>query len=203
MWYSRFALVMLGFALGCAADEPRGGRERVVAIVLKTESPLSPLTERTLREELSRLLRPVEIRVAVHPDAEVLDLGEVDDVIWVWCRGCSDVPAGRWPTAPKGPLGWVRCVDEVLQPFITLDCPLVAAHLREILVTPRQFSAKPLMGRALARVLVHELLHYLTGSREHSGSRLFREDLDPQTLLDPGLALEAVDVEALRRTLAH
>lgn len=203
MWYSRFAVVLLGFGLGFAADGQPGGREHVVAIVLNTEFPLSPMTERAMREELGRLLRPAGIRPVVHHDSHLLDLGTAGEVIWVRCRGCSEIPAGKAVSRPAGPLGWVRCVDEEMQPFITLDCPLVAAHLREILVTPQQFSAKPQMGRALARVLVHELMHYLTRSRLHLGSRLFREDMDPQTLLEPGVVLEDVDVEALRRTLVH
>lgn len=203
MWYSRFAAVAVGCVLGCAAGAPPGEREQVVAIVLKTEAPLSALTERAMREELARLLRPAGIRAVVHQDEALLDLGEVEEVIWVGFRGCSEVPAGKAASKPVGPLGWVRCVDGAMQPFVTLDCPLVAAHLREILVTPQQYSAKPLMGRALGRVLVHELLHYLTRSRAHSGSQLFREDMEPQTLLEPWVALEAVDVEALRRMLTH
>jgi hypothetical protein len=203
MRYSRFAVVWLGCALGYAAVEPSGGRAHVVAIVLKTEAPMSPMTEQAMREELARLLRPAGIRAVVHRDAEMLDLGGVDEVIWVGYRGCSLVPAGKAVSRPAGPLGWVRCLDGAMQPFVTVDCPLVAAHLREALVAPQHLWAKPLMGRALARVLVHELMHYLTRSREHSGTRLFREDMDSQTLVEPRVALEAVDLEALRRTLTH
>lgn len=203
MWYSRLAVMVMGCALGCAAGAPPGEREHVVAVVLKTEVPLSPLTERAMREELARLLRPAGIRAVVHQDAEILVLGGVDEVLWVGCRGCSEVPAGKAGSRPAGPLGWVRCVDGAMQPFVTLNCPLVAAHLREALVTPQQFSAKPLMGRALARVLVHELMHYLTRSRAHVGSRLFGEDMDPQTLLEPAVALEAADLDALRQALTH
>ena len=62
-----------------------------------------------------------------------------------------------------------------------------------------------LVGRALGRVLAHEIGHYLLASRLHAGDGLMRASFDGDELLRPGrhgFAVAARDLPRLRTRLA-
>jgi hypothetical protein len=185
-----------------SADEPKPGGSYRLGIVLDPVVPMSGTTVRAMRDELDRLLRPAGISPEVYLMADEVHLGKVDDLVIVSLKGCSVVPVGLPRLGKVSRLGWVVRVDGEMLSTIHVDCTEVGAHVSSALVWAQQGFSKTMMGRALARVLVHELLHYLTGSVEHSGSRLFREQVDAQTLVDPRVELETGDVAALREASA-
>jgi len=58
------------------------------------------------------------------------------------------------------------------------------------------------LSRALARVIVHEVIHAVLPSRDHAPAGLTREVLDRDSLLDPGVEIEPVVAEAFRSALS-
>jgi hypothetical protein len=67
---------------------------------------------------------------------------------------------------------------------------------------PERSKGDLAFGRALARVLAHELLHYLTGAAKHTQSALFRASISPGALLASELRLGADEIADLRKALA-
>jgi len=54
-----------------------------------------------------------------------------------------------------------------------------------------------LVGRALGRVVVHEIVHMLTKSADHGRDGVFRESLSGRQLISTTLPLSAMDVDRL------
>jgi hypothetical protein len=60
-----------------------------------------------------------------------------------------------------------------------------------------------LLGRALGRVLAHELVHMLTKSGEHSREGVQRPALSGKQLIADSLPLSAFDIDRLRRQIGQ
>ena len=67
-------------------------------------------------------------------------------------------------------------------PMIKVDCDRVAAYLWPAMTGRKGSSGDIAFGRALARVVAHELYHCLTGTAKHTRSALFRADISAKRI---------------------
>jgi hypothetical protein len=74
----------------------------------------------------------------------------------------------------------------------------VAASVRSALWGEDFAKADVLLGRALGRVLVHELVHMLTQSGRHAKQGVEQPALSGQQLVGASLRLGPADLEMLR-----
>jgi hypothetical protein len=85
-----------------------------------------------------------------------------------------------------------------VQPFSQVDCDKVAASVRSALWGEDFAKADVLLGRALGRVLVHELVHMLTQSGRHTKQGVEQPALSGKQLIGASLKLSPADLEQLR-----
>ena len=101
-----------------------------------------------------------------------------------------------------GPMAWVQPQDGKIRSFIDVDCDRTAAMVwqnRGTLPLPLVTRA---FGRALARVMCHELYHYLTQSVVHTASDLFRPAMSSMDLTMPQVHFESGEIEALQKGMS-
>jgi hypothetical protein len=95
----------------------------------------------------------------------------------------------------RGPLAFAHSSDGRILPFVEVQCDRVRRHVRDAFWGPDAERSEYLYGRALARVLAHELYHVLTGRKEHtpvgftrkalSGGQLIADDFPvPEATVD-------------------
>jgi len=70
--------------------------------------------------------------------------------------------------------------------------------LRSVMTGADFAKADLLMGRALARVMAHEVVHMLTKSGAHGREGVAKTALSGSQLIGPELRLDASDLERLR-----
>lgn len=169
-----------------------------LAILLEPEVKMPEETRRAMEEELGALLAPSGVSVTLLEAAAVNRLGYVDEVITVVLRGGYQIAPGWRVASVAGTLGSIREVDGEIQPRIYLACQQVASHLALSMRRYQLAIADRLLGRALGRVVVHELLHWAKGSAEHGMSPLSSERVSAQTLIEEGVELEGEESEAIR-----
>jgi hypothetical protein len=101
--------------------------------------------------------------------------------------------------------------DNVPATTITIDVASVTTTVAAVRFAGRPYDQWPrawrdaLVGRALGRVLAHEVGHYLLASRQHGADGLMRAAFDGDELLRPGrggFAVAARDLPRLRTRLA-
>lgn len=102
---------------------------------------------------------------------------------------------------PLGPLAFTYETDGAVQPFSQVYCDKVAASVRSAMWGGDFGRADVLMGRALGRVLVHELVHILTRSGEHAHTGVEQKALSGQQLISASLSLSPIDLEELKQSL--
>ena len=96
-----------------------------------------------------------------------------------------------------GPLASTKTTDHRIESFGEVDCDHVISTARSAMFGGDFAQADTLVGRALGRVVVHEIVHMLTKSADHGRDGVFRESLSGRQLIAPTLALSAMDVDRL------
>ena len=188
----------------------RMGISTVVAILLTwTSAAAQPAAERTaMLREADAIWRAHGVAIVALPPDQPLAPPDADVRLVVTLDRTPQRPApGR-----SARLGAIR-FDHENVPATTLAIEVGAV---EWTVARTRWGGRPfdqwppgwrdmLVGRALGRVLAHEIGHYLLASRLHARDGLMRASFDGDELLRPGrhgFAVAARDLPRLRTRLA-
>ena len=110
------------------------------------------------------------------------------------CGFVADPPAYY----ESGSFAITRTVGGEVLPFAEVDCPRVVRAVRAAMSGGDRTRADQLIGRALGRIVAHEMVHMLTKSGEHSPEGIEQPALSGRQLIMPVLSLSAFDLERLR-----
>ncbi len=157
----------------------------------------------TIHDELESILSPIGLAVAWsslrdNPGDEISA-----QLAIIHFQGRCD-PADLQPVSINpGPLGWTHISDGAILPFADIDCNGIRAFVqRELLAWPRA-EREEAFGRAVARVLAHELYHIFANTRRHAGYGIAKGAYSVQELLSPSFEFAKKDCETLRTYREH
>jgi hypothetical protein len=97
----------------------------------------------------------------------------------------------------SGTLGYSYVLDGRVQPFGEINCDRVIRVVSSALSASDYLRSDQLFGRALGRVLAHEVVHMLSDSIDHARDGLACKELSAKQLLAPALRLQARDFARL------
>ena len=109
---------------------------------------------------------------------------------------CVLEPAG-YLYDERGPLAFTWTTNGEVQPYSEVACDKVAASVRSAMWGGDFTHADLLMGRALARVVAHEVVHILSKSGDHAHAGIAKPALSGRQLIAPDLKLNPADLERL------
>ncbi|HET8547716.1 MAG TPA: hypothetical protein VFL57_06930, partial [Bryobacteraceae bacterium] len=145
-----------------------------------------------MQGEVERIFAPAQADVDVLLLRGALEVRRADRIIHMDVKGtCASITRRR--TTTQATLGVMFGVDRELQPIGSVDCQSLSGYLGA--VSPETF------GRALGRVLAHEVYHYVTQRRNHSERGLFAASLSDLSLTRPELSFTDEDLDALNGRL--
>src|SRR5690349_11329660 len=121
-----------------------------------------------------------------------------DDLVVVRFKGACKVEPVPYVYDELGPMAFTYSSDGSVQPFTQVLCDKVAASVRSAMWGEDFQKADLLFGRALGRVLAHELVHMLTGSGAHGREGVARPALSGRELISGSLLLSPADIARLR-----
>ena len=183
-----------------AGIRPASASPSVLTVVLNFQGPHS----RTSLEEMKR-----ESGLIVSSSGLLLDwrvFGDdspesYNDLVVVTFKGaCEYVPSpARYDEL--GPLAITRVSDGDVQPFGEVDCDRVVNTARNAMSGSDYSRGDLLIGRALGRVVVHELVHMLTKSGQHGTEGVGKPALSGKQLIAGYFPLSAFDIDRLKQEL--
>jgi hypothetical protein len=88
----------------------------------------------------------------------------------------------------RGPLAFTYSTDGALQPFSEVACDKITASVRTAMFGDDYAKADLLFGRALGRVVAHELTHILRNSKDHDREGIAKPSLSGMDLISPDLS---------------
>jgi hypothetical protein len=102
-----------------------------------------------------------------------------------------------------GPLAMTQSVDGEIQPFGEVNCDRVVNSARNAMVSGDYAQADLLIGRALGRVVTHELVHMITRSADHGTEGVEKPSLSGRQLIAGELPLSALDIDRVKQRFQY
>ena len=170
-----------------------------LTVVVDSEKPIPSSALLELQNELDQLLSQGQRRVEWKLRSQIKAGEEASDLIVVRFRGSC-----RMETAPilldeRGPLAFTHTSDGEVLPFSEVLCDKVKAAARGAMHGGQLREGDKLMGRAMARVLAHEIWHITGNTHRHGKSGVASRGLTGAQLIADHLDFDHADAAALRR----
>ncbi len=194
----RLVCVFLALGLPLAAAEDASTRTPVViAVEAQSRLPAPALDE--LQSELSRLFANSsrEIRVQALDAARSVD---AFDLVHLRLHGECRLKLEPFLLDERGPYAITHVSDGRPLPFAEVDCRRVRQAVRAALHGGQIRESDRYIGRALARIVGHELWHMITGRRGHSSHGVARGKLRPAELVGEGARFADHDEALIRKS---
>jgi hypothetical protein len=150
-----------------AFSETAGGSGAPLRIYTEFRNEPAPAIESSLESELSTLVAPIGLAVEWRSLAAPR-YGEASAaLVVVTFTGRCEAVRLEPHRATNGPLAWTHISDGVILPFVDVDCDRLHDLLQSKLMQVDARRRDTLLGRAMARVLGHELYHVFAETRHH------------------------------------
>jgi hypothetical protein len=173
-----------------------------LTVLLDFRGPHSRISVKEMQRESGLILESSGVRldwrmVGEDPSASYNDL-----VIMTFKGACS-FESNPMPPPPRydelGPYAITRTADGAVQPFGEVDCDRVVYSARGAMSGNDFARADLLVGRAMGRVVAHELVHMLTKSGQHGSEGVEKGALSGKQLISSYLPLSAFDIGRLKQ----
>ena len=186
----------LGLALSLAAGTDTTPPS-VLTVMMDFKGPHSAASVNEMEREAGFILKSTGVKL----EWQVLGqdpVGSYADLVVMTFKGnCEFVPAPpRYDEL--GPLAITRTTNGEVQPFGEVDCDRVVSTAVNAMSGLDYSRADLLVGRAMGRVLAHELVHMLTKSGEHGKEGVEKPALSGKQLIAGVLPLSAFDIDRLK-----
>ena len=167
-----------------------------IALITQFQSEPSPAIREALQAELAAIMQPI----GLHFDWRALSPTEnaaAVELVVVSFKGRCDVDGLVPASVMPGALGWTHISNGAVLPFSDVDCDAVRGFLQEGLLGYPVEAREAMYGRALARVLAHELYHVVARTTEHGECGIGKSGFTVADLLARGFAFQASELRKL------
>ena len=197
----------LFFCLVSAALPAFGGHQVIslAPIVLYTQFQREPppVVFDALQAEVNSAMAPSDLRFTWRALSAALGNQSSVELAVVTFKGRCDVVGLTPYNSHPGALGWTQISNGVILPFAEIDCQGIREFIqKQLLVLPAE-EREEAYGRALGRVLAHELYHIFANTTKHGSRGLGKAAYSVQELLSPTFQFEARESLALKAGKAH
>ena len=196
----RYRLALLALFCGSVAGQALAD-EASLTVVLRGERVSAPILS-AMRREAEAAVQPSGVRIVWQ--SQDLPGGEISGPVAIiqmrgQCRATADLH--KTASLEGEPLGQTHMVDGNVLPFADLLCDAVHRLVDLDLRRVRSSQREELLGRALGRVLAHELYHILARSTGHGSRGLGRSEQTSAELLAPGNSFTESDERRLSESI--
>ena len=191
------ACVFAGLALSLAAETVEAPPSDLT-VILDFKGAWSKPAMKEMRREASHIIEASGLRLDWRQRSDASNVTFNDLVVMTFKGSCTFDPAPpRYDEL--GPYAFTRTANGEVQPFGEVDCDRVVNSVRTAMSGSDFGKAEMLVGRALGRVVAHELVHMLTKSGEHGHEGVEKAALSGRQLIAASLPLSAFDVDRLKQ----
>ncbi|MBV8904178.1 MAG: hypothetical protein JOZ22_11140 [Acidobacteriia bacterium] len=150
-----------------------------------------------IHNELEAIMLPSGLRFEWYPLSDAG--GRVSSQLAViHFKGQCDAADMRPEWGYPGALGWTHVSDGQILPFIDISCEGLRLFVQRSLSGMPPASRDSLFGRALGRILAHELYHLLARTTQHADNGLAKAAYSAEDLLAQTLRFGKKEYAALR-----
>lgn len=170
-----------------------------LTLVVSSERPLPAATEAEMHLEMDKLMKQASIQVEWKQLADFAAGTEVHDLVLVKFRGDCRIQPTAVFLDERGPMAFTHTSDGEVLPFSEVLCARVGVAAQSAMGGGEFGHRDQLLGRALARVLAHELYHIKGKCNDHGRSGLARRSLTGRELIAATLDFAPADARRMVR----
>ncbi|WP_321476004.1 hypothetical protein [uncultured Paludibaculum sp.] len=172
-----------------------------LVVQYETQPPAESLAE--MRRELNTLLQKSSIQVEWRLREEMKPGTQVSDLVLVKFRGSCRMQVEPALLDERGPLAFTHTTDGEVLPFSEVLCDKVRVAARSAMHGGQLAQGNRLMGRAMARVLAHEIYHIAGNTKGHTKEGVSRRALTGAQLIAEHMDFDQLGEHALHRKEAR
>jgi hypothetical protein len=156
----------------------------------------------TMQSEAARLLNGsgIELQWKVNGKREIPEAPQL--VMFRMTGKCAMDSFPAIPDSAAAPLARTHSADGEILSFGEVDCDRVRVSVKRALRSDDYGRADQVLGRALGRVLSHEMYHMLAKTSEHAGQGVARSCLSASELTAEHLAFSRESLQSIRKQMA-
>src|SRR5215471_4351949 len=177
------------------AVTPAVGEE--LTIVLDFQGPRSDQSVVEMKREFEGIMKDSSLTFEWKSRAQAEQTSAANLVV-VRFKGTCILKPIPYLYDERGPMAFAYSTEGTVQPFTEVACDQVTRVVKSAMSGGDYAKADQLMGRALGRVLAHEVIHMLTRSGAHGHDGVTKTVLSGTELIGPELRLEAEDLQRVR-----
>lgn len=195
-------LAALVFSLpACAEGEEVGGPHSTLAVVMDFDQRYSPASLFAMERELESIMRSCSLDLEFRVLDESTPKESFGNLVVARFRGrCRGEQEQERPRSTRA-LGLTHVSEGEILPFSEVDCDGVRELVQPRLERESHPRGEQLLGRALGRVLAHELYHILANTQHHGKAGIAKPVLTPRELVDGQLEFEPTQADSIRLRL--
>jgi hypothetical protein len=197
--YVRYALFLIFCSAPVLARNDLAPPTQVTAVVLP-DGRYSKVAIREMGREAAHILKRSSVSLRWHIGAPSQSVNGL--LVVVKLVGHCDMDGSPAYLVP-GPLGWSHEVNGKIIPFSDLACDNLRGAVESAVAEGNRVRANVLLGRAMGRVLAHELYHVVADTSVHGHQGVAQAALSPRQLTSGELELGPSEVEALESGLTR
>lgn len=179
-------------------DPPRA----TLAVIMDFQDPYSSVLLEAMERELERIMAPSNLRLEWRFYEDSLGKEVFHSLAVVRFKGrCR---TGESPARPdaRSALGLTHITGDAILPYADVHCDQVRKLVLPEIRSESYVRAEVRLGRALGRVVAHELYHILARTTRHGDSGLAKSVLTPQDLLLHEFTFQEPEAERIREATA-
>ena len=187
-----FSIVALAALAGAASAVPAP----VLTIVLEFLGPHTDRSIAAMKVELEALIKGSGLNVDWRTRGQGRE-ESAGNLILVRFKGKCVLEPVPFLYDERGPLAFTYSTNGEVLPFSEVACDRVVATARSAMSGADFAQADLLLGRALGRVVAHELVHILSKSSAHGREGVAQAALSGLRLIAPEMHLSPADLERI------
>ncbi len=165
---------------------------RSVAVILDYDQPFSDVSQRAMQRELNVILLKVGLQPQLYLKSQLPENPQFENLVMFRMKGfCSmhqELPVSAL-SDERGALAMTYSSNGQLLSFGAVECDRIKRCLTRSLHNPGGFGSDLVLGRALGRVVAHEMYHMLGNAKQHTTEGVTKERFSARDLSEGELRL--------------
>jgi len=180
-------------AILCANAAP------AVTLVLQFDEAYSARSLAAMKREVASIVRESGMKVDWRLLSDIHPADSFEGLVVVHFRGACVVQRPAAMLDERGYYAFTYVTDGDVQPFSEVECDKIASSISPEMSPAQWKDRETVLGRALGRVLAHELFHMLAKSQHHGVDGITRFALSPAQLVADRLHMTRADLKTLAK----
>lgn len=201
----RYVAASILFSICCTLGGLAGPNDTSppLTILFRFDGPHSQKSVDEMKRELGAIMKGSGVQIDWRERSETTDSQSFANLVVVTFKGKCVMEPVPYLYDERGPLAFTNSSDGAVLPFSEIACDKVRSSLRGAMWGGEYARADQLFGRALARVLAHELYHVLAGTSSHVESGVARRALSGADIISDRLRLSQAQLDRMHSSTVH